>query len=71
VKLLNNSAPQVITVDQIDGGGVWFRDEAFSVGLFNSTPSKGRPILLEDKAPVTFLPHHRIEWIMLAEKDLR
>jgi hypothetical protein len=71
VKLLNDAAPQFITVDQIDGGGIWLRDEAFSVGLFNSTPDKGRPILLEDKAPLTFLPHHRVEWMMFAMKDLR
>lgn len=68
VKLLNDTEPQFITIDQVDSGGVWFRDETLSIKLFQPA---GRPILLEDKAPITFLPHHRIEWMMFAVRDLR
>jgi hypothetical protein len=64
VKLANKDNPQFITIDQIETSGIWFRDEVFSVDLFNSTPDKGRPILLEKKAPLIFLPHHQVEWIM-------
>jgi hypothetical protein len=66
VKFVGDEARTFIVVDHIDSGGIWFRDEALAIETFNPV---GRPLGLEEKYPLIFVPYHRIDWMAFPQKD--
>lgn len=69
IKFAGHADARIIAIDHLDAGGVWFRDEVIALDLLDRTQSKGRPVLLQEKHPLTFVSYHGIEWLMFAEKD--
>ena len=62
VKLAGSPDARAIKVEQFDEGGIWFRDEVLTLDLIGQTATKGRPMLIEEKHPLTFVAYHGFDW---------
>lgn len=49
--------------------GIWVQSDTLHLELAQQADEQGIPAFLE-KDPVIFLPHHRIEWLMVAAKAI-
>ena len=69
IKLAETKRPVSLFVKEWTAVGVWVQSETLHFELAQLANEQGIPEFLE-KNPVIFLPHHRIEWVMVAAKAI-
>ena len=69
IKITGAKRPASLIVKEWTATGVWVQSDDLHVELAQLANEPGIPEFLE-KNPVIFLPHHRIEWVMVAAKAI-
>lgn len=69
VKLAGAKSPVSLLVKEWTAAGVWVQSDTIHLELAQQADEQGLPEFLE-KNPVIFLPHRRIEWVMVAAKAI-
>ena len=66
IKIAGTKRPVSLFVKDWTAAGIWVQSEDLHLELAQLADEQGMPGFLE-KNPVIFLPHHRIEWVMVSD----
>jgi hypothetical protein len=69
IKIAGAKRPASLIVKEWTATGIWVQSEDLHLELAQLANEQGIPGFLE-KNPVIFLPHHRIEWVMVAARAI-
>ena len=69
IKIAGAKCPVSLFIKEWTAAGIWVQSDTLHLELAPQADEQGIPAFLE-KDPVIFLPHHRIEWLMVAAKAI-
>jgi hypothetical protein len=69
IQIAGTKRPVCLFIKEWTAAGIWVQSEDLHLELAQLANEQGMPGFLE-KNPVIFLPHHRIEWVMVTAKAI-